>query len=231
MNTEQKWAEVLALRHLPTQRGMRRNRPALRILPGSLACIVKRQPNRRKPHMENQKNKIMEEIRETISPEMKMRTEMSVAIANRIYDIMASKGLSQKDLAKRMGKTETEVSSLLSGTHKMPPSMIHEISSALNEDIMEDIVEAGRDLPRIIEENIYDDPTMLDVAASIINSMLVHESKKENQSITLIKMYQQEGEIIWSSNLSLRNSVLDKAINYYGPIVKARYEAAKERQK
>lgn len=91
--------------------------------------------------MENQKNKIMEEIRETISPEMKMRTEMSVAIANRIYDIMASKGLSQKDLAKRMGKTETEVSSWLSGTLKMPPSMIHKISSALNEDIMEDIVE------------------------------------------------------------------------------------------
>ena len=73
----------------------------------------------------------------------------------------------------------------------------------------------------MINENIYDDPTMLDVAASIINSMLVNESKKENQSITLIKMYQQEGEIIWSSNLSLRNSVLDKAINYYGPIVKS----------
>lgn len=75
----------------------------------------------------------------------------------------------------------------------------------------------------MIDENIYDDPTMLDVAASIINSMLVNESKKENQSITLIKMYQQEGEIIWSSNLSLRNSVLDKAINYYGPIVKSIY--------
>jgi len=32
-------------------------------------------------------NRIMDEIRSTISPEMKMQMEMSVAIANRIYDI------------------------------------------------------------------------------------------------------------------------------------------------
>ena len=172
----------------------------------------------------------MEDIRKTISPEMKMQIEMSVAIANRIYDIMASKGLSQKDLAKRMGKTETEVSSWLSGTHKMPPSMIHEISSALNEDIMEDIVEAGRDLPRIIEENIYDDPTMLDVATSIINTMLV-SAGKEGKPSEEIQMYHREKRALWSTDKALSRSMHDKAINYYGPIVKARYEAAKERQK
>ena len=30
----------------------------------------------------------MDEIRSTMSPEMKMQMEMSVAIANRIYDIL-----------------------------------------------------------------------------------------------------------------------------------------------
>jgi transcriptional regulator with XRE-family HTH domain len=52
----------------------------------------------------------MDEIRSTISPEMKMQMEMSVAIANRIYEILEAKGMSQKDLAHRLGKTETEVS-------------------------------------------------------------------------------------------------------------------------
>ena len=36
-------------------------------------------------------NRIMDEIRETISPEMKMQMELSVAIANRIYEILEEK--------------------------------------------------------------------------------------------------------------------------------------------
>ena len=44
------------------------------------------------------KNRILEEIRRTIPLEMKLQLEMSVAIANRIYDILEAKGMSQKDL-------------------------------------------------------------------------------------------------------------------------------------
>ena len=47
-------------------------------------------------------NKIMDEFRRTISPETKMQMEMSVAIANRIYDILQAKGMSQKELAQRL---------------------------------------------------------------------------------------------------------------------------------
>ena len=54
-------------------------------------------------------NRIMDDIRSTISPEMKLQMELSVAIANRIYDILEEKGMSQKDFARLMGKTETEV--------------------------------------------------------------------------------------------------------------------------
>ena len=35
-------------------------------------------------------NRIMDEIRSTISPEMKLQMEMSVAIANRIYETLAT---------------------------------------------------------------------------------------------------------------------------------------------
>lgn len=82
------------------------------------------------------KNKILEEIRATIPLEMKLQMEMSVAIANRIYDILESKGMSQKDLAILLGKTETEVSRWLSGTHNLTIATICKISSALKEDVL-----------------------------------------------------------------------------------------------
>ena len=51
-------------------------------------------------------NRIMDEIRSTISPEMKMQMEMSVAIANRIYEILEARGMTQKDLARKLGGGE-----------------------------------------------------------------------------------------------------------------------------
>ena len=81
-------------------------------------------------------NKIMDEIRSTISPEMKMQMELTVAIANRIYNILETKGMSQKEFARMMGKTETEVSRWLSGTHNLTIATICKISAALNEDVI-----------------------------------------------------------------------------------------------
>ena len=81
-------------------------------------------------------NRIMDEIRSTISPEMKLQMEMSVAIANRIYEILESKGMTQKELAQRLGKTETEVSRWLSGTHNMTLSTVCKISAALGKEIV-----------------------------------------------------------------------------------------------
>lgn len=79
----------------------------------------------------------MDEIRETISPEMKMQMELSVAIANRIYEILEEKGMSQKDFARLMGKTETEVSRWLSGTHNLTLATLCKISIALGENLLE----------------------------------------------------------------------------------------------
>lgn len=81
-------------------------------------------------------NKIMDEIRSSISPEMKLQMEMSVAIANRIYEILEAKGMTQKDLARLLGKTETEVSRWLSGTHNLTLATLCKISCALGEDVV-----------------------------------------------------------------------------------------------
>lgn len=81
-------------------------------------------------------NEILDEIREGISPEIKLRLELSVAIANKVYDILEKKGMSQKDFARLIGKTEPEVSRWLSGTHNMTIATISKISCALKEDII-----------------------------------------------------------------------------------------------
>ena len=81
-------------------------------------------------------NRIMDEIRSTITPEMKLQMEMSVAIANRIYEILEAKGMTQKELAQKLGKTETEVSRWMSGTHNLTLSTICKISAALGEEIV-----------------------------------------------------------------------------------------------
>ena len=78
----------------------------------------------------------MDEIRGHISPDVKKQLEFSVSLANRIYDILEVKGMSQKDLAKLLGKTETEVSRWLSGTHNLTIATIAKISVALGEDII-----------------------------------------------------------------------------------------------
>lgn len=79
----------------------------------------------------------MNQIRTEISPETKLRMEMSVAIANCVYDILKKKGITQKEFAKILGKTETEVCHWLSGTHNFTLETICKISIALNEQIIE----------------------------------------------------------------------------------------------
>ena len=86
--------------------------------------------------MKNNTNTIMDDIRGRMSPEMKKKMEMSVSIANKIYDILEARGMSQKDLAKMLGKTETEVSRWLSGMHNLTIGTIAKISIALGEDII-----------------------------------------------------------------------------------------------
>ena len=78
----------------------------------------------------------MDDIRAQMSPEMKKRMDLTVAIANRIYQILETKGMSQKDLAQKLGKTETEVSRWLSGMHNMTIGTIAKISIALGEDLL-----------------------------------------------------------------------------------------------
>ena len=78
----------------------------------------------------------METIRQQTPPEINKQVDLCVAIANRVYDIMEERGMSQRDLARALGKTETEVSRWLSGTHNLTIATIAKIAIVLNDDII-----------------------------------------------------------------------------------------------
>lgn len=78
----------------------------------------------------------MQSVREATPPDIRRQVDLSVQIANRLYELLEKKGLNQKELAKRLGKTETEVSRWLSGTHNLTLATIAKLSVVLEDDII-----------------------------------------------------------------------------------------------
>ncbi len=82
-------------------------------------------------------NPIMEEARKKhLTPEIQKQVDLQVMIANRIYDLLKQKGMTQKDLAQRLGKTETEVSRWLCGTHNLTVATIAKVACVLEDDLI-----------------------------------------------------------------------------------------------
>ena len=71
-----------------------------------------------------------------IPAEMKKQVDMSWAIADKIDSLLKEKGLSQKEFAHIMGKTEPEVSRWVGGTHNFTLNNIAKISTVLGEDVI-----------------------------------------------------------------------------------------------
>lgn len=74
---------------------------------------------------------LFDECLATVPEDVKIELDMSFALADKIYAALREKNISQKELAKRMGKTEAEVSRWLGGTHNFTLRTIAKISSAL----------------------------------------------------------------------------------------------------
>ena len=78
----------------------------------------------------------MEMIRQQTPPEVQKQVDLCVAIANRVYDLLEERGMSQRDFARALGKTETEVSRWLSGTHNLTIGTIAKMATVLGDDII-----------------------------------------------------------------------------------------------
>lgn len=67
----------------------------------------------------------------------KRKVEKNLAIANRIIEILRGQGKTQRDLARAMGKSESEISKWLTGLHNLELQTIYKIEAVLGEDIIE----------------------------------------------------------------------------------------------
>ena len=86
--------------------------------------------------IKNKVNPIMEIIRQQTPPEVQKQVDLCVAIANRVYDLLDERGMSQRDFSRALGKTETEVSRWLSGTHNLTIATIAKMAAVLGDDII-----------------------------------------------------------------------------------------------
>lgn len=68
--------------------------------------------------------------------DVRKETEFSFAISDKLDDLIKTEGITQKEFAKRMGKTEAEVSVWLSGRHNFTLRTLAKISAELGVDII-----------------------------------------------------------------------------------------------
>lgn len=71
-----------------------------------------------------------------IPADVKKEVDWSFAIADKIEETLQEKQISHKELAKRMGKTEAEVSRWVGGTHNFTLRTIAKISTAIGVDLI-----------------------------------------------------------------------------------------------
>ena len=80
---------------------------------------------------------MLEERRKRVNPEVRDTIALSFRIVDRIHHILAEKGLKQKDLANKLGKSEPEISKWMRGTHNFTIDTLVSIEEALGSPIIQ----------------------------------------------------------------------------------------------
>jgi transcriptional regulator with XRE-family HTH domain len=81
------------------------------------------------------KNSRMERLRTKISREDKILIEESYALADRIDFLLKKHHITQRELSKRLGKNESEISKWLSGSHNFTFDTLTKIGIAIGEGV------------------------------------------------------------------------------------------------
>ncbi len=76
-------------------------------------------------------SKIFEDALNAIPEHAMERAAMSLDVADRIHAILEKKGMSHKELAQSLGKSESEISKWMRGTHNFTFETIAKINVAL----------------------------------------------------------------------------------------------------
>ena len=76
-------------------------------------------------------NPLLRECLAAIPGEQKAEFELSFGIAERIIEILKKNNLTQKDLARKLHKRESEISKWLTGRHNFTMQTIAKVETAL----------------------------------------------------------------------------------------------------
>ncbi len=82
------------------------------------------------------RNKKLENRRKNIPNDVDIFVSNSFQIVDRIFEILEKKELDQKDLAKLLNKSESEISKWMTGTHNFTLRTLSKIKDVLKEDII-----------------------------------------------------------------------------------------------
>ena len=73
---------------------------------------------------------------DSVPKHIKTQVDLTMGISDRIAAILKEKGMTQREFAHKMGKTEAEVCRWLGGTHNFTISTIAKISAVLDTPII-----------------------------------------------------------------------------------------------
>lgn len=82
-------------------------------------------------------NKLFRECLANVPEETKAEFELSYKVAERLSYVMRMKGMTQRELAEKLGKRESEISKWLSGRHNLTLHTIARIQLAIGENLID----------------------------------------------------------------------------------------------
>lgn len=82
------------------------------------------------------KNKRLEERRKRISKDIDLFVKHSFDVVDRIHNLLEKNEMEQKDLARLLGKNESEISKWMTGTHNFTLKTISKIEAALDGSVL-----------------------------------------------------------------------------------------------
>lgn len=131
------------------------------------------------------KNPKLESIRKRIPADVKRMIDHSFAVIERIDKIMTQKGISQKELATRLGKRESEVSKWMRGTQNFTFKTIAKLEIALGEPI----VEIAKAHPGIFVMQVTNGPSKMFLAVQgvkdeVSNSGQIYKTANGSESVS-----------------------------------------------
>lgn len=86
--------------------------------------------------MKKDRSKVVERLRNKIKPENRIFIQKNLAISEQLHSILEQKGWTQKDLARKMGKHESEVSKWMTGLHNLTLQSISLMEASLESEII-----------------------------------------------------------------------------------------------